>query len=71
MRCSVKKKDDFGAPDMTVNLLLWLFLRFFIECFVGGLVTGYAFSMVCEVMDAKFERILYWVNFASIGLLIP
>jgi hypothetical protein len=55
---------------MTINLLLWLFLRFFIECFVGGLVTGYAFYMVCEVMDAKFERILNLVNFASIGLLI-
>lgn len=60
----VLKKDDFGAPDMTINLLLWLFLRFFIECLVGGLVTRYAFPMVCSVTDAKFERILYLVNFA-------
>lgn len=34
-------------------------------------MNGYAFPLVCEVMDAKFERILYFVNFASIGLLIP
>jgi hypothetical protein len=44
MRSSVKKIDDFGAHGMTINLLLWLFLRFFIGffcCRVGDWICAF------------------------------